>query len=148
MAPSMTTATLEREISTLAGLPRTELVARWQSCYRTAPPKGISRALLVRAIAYEMQVKAIRGLKPAAKRRLQAPGDTPRTVEPASRPALQPGARLIREWNGSTHRVEVVDSGFVWNGKQYRSLSAIARAITGARWSGPRFFGLRQEAIG
>jgi len=58
---------------------------------------------------------------------------------------LKPGARLIREWNGSSHIVEVVEDGFLWNGKRYRSLSAIARAITGTRWSGPRFFGLDPE---
>ena len=60
-------------------------------------------------------------------------------------PEAQPGARLIRDWNGSTHTVDVVEDGFVWNGERYRSLSAIARAITGARWSGPRFFGLDRE---
>ncbi len=59
---------------------------------------------------------------------------------------IAPGMRLIREWNGSSHVVEVVDGGFVWNGKRYGSLSAIARAITGARWSGPRFFALTSDA--
>lgn len=58
------------------------------------------------------------------------------------RKSLEPGTRLVREWNGSTHVVEVTERGFVWNGQAYRSLSAVARAITGARWSGPRFFGL------
>jgi hypothetical protein len=60
-------------------------------------------------------------------------------------PKLQPGARLVREWNGVSHVVEVIENGFVWNGCRHRSLSAIARAITGARWSGPRFFGLTSE---
>ena len=62
-----------------------------------------------------------------------------------SSPGLQPGARLVREWNGSTHMVEVVDGGFVWNGERHRSLSVIARTITGDRWSGPRFFGLSSD---
>jgi hypothetical protein len=61
-------------------------------------------------------------------------------------PALKPGGRLIREWNGVTHVVDVVDGGFLWNGQRYASLSPIARAITGARWSGPRFFGLKRSA--
>ena len=61
-----------------------------------------------------------------------------------SSPTLKPGGRLIREWNGVTHVVDVIDGGFVWNGQRYASLSPIARAITGARWSGPRFFGLKK----
>ena len=65
-----------------------------------------------------------------------------RCAPPASKPHLAPGTRLLREWNGRTHQVDVTDDGFVWNGETYRSLSAVARAITGARWSGPRFFGL------
>ncbi|NJN06321.1 MAG: DUF2924 domain-containing protein, partial [Rhodobacteraceae bacterium] len=59
-------------------------------------------------------------------------------------PALKPGGRLIREWNGVTHAVDVVEGGFLWKGQRYTSLSPIARAITGARWSGPRFFGLKR----
>ena len=100
---------------------------------------------MVRAIAYEMQAKKYGGLKPAVSRQLQriaaglAAGE-PVAIKAASK--LKPGARLVREWNGSTHVVEVVDGGFIWNGERYSSLSAIARAITGARWSGPRFFGL------
>ncbi|WP_423827748.1 DUF2924 domain-containing protein [Shimia abyssi] len=67
--------------------------------------------------------------------------------EPSTRdPALKPGGRLIREWNGVTHVVEVVEGGFLWKGQRYASLSPIARAITGARWSGPRFFGLKRSA--
>lgn len=60
-------------------------------------------------------------------------------------PHLRPGGRLLRQWNGTTHVVDVVEGGFLWNGSQHRSLSAIARAITGTRWSGPRFFGLTDE---
>jgi len=64
----------------------------------------------------------------------------------ATSPALKPGGRLIREWNGTTHLVDVVNGGFLWNGQRYASLSPIARGITGARWSGPRFFGLKRSA--
>ena len=71
-------------------------------------------------------------------------GDGDRVSRTAA-PVLQPGTRLVREWNGTTHIVEVIEGGYVWNGDRLRSLSAIARSITGARWSGPRFFGLSSE---
>ena len=135
----------EREIGALADLSRDDLVKRWRGFYRASPPKGISRRMMVRAIAYEMQAKKYGGLKPAVSRQLQriamglVAGDRV-TIKAASR--LKPGARLVREWNGATHVVEVVDDGFIWNGERHSSLSAIARTITGARWSGPRFFGL------
>ena len=142
---AMTIARLEREIDALADLTRAELVERWQTHYRADPPKGISRSLLVRAIAYEMQAKRYGGLKPATDRRLRIIVDGREAGEQGGRkasPKLQPGARLVREWNGVSHVVEVTEGGFIWNGDRHRSLSAIARAITGARWSGPRFFGL------
>ncbi len=141
----MTIARLEREIDALAVLTRAELVERWRAHYRTDPPKGISQSLLVRAIAYEMQAKRYGGLKPAVNRRLRTIANGTVNGDHGGRkasPTLQPGARLIREWNGVSHVVEVIEGGFIWNGDRHRSLSAIARAITGARWSGPRFFGL------
>ncbi len=141
----MTIARLEREIDALADLTRAELVERWRTHYRTDSPKGISRSLLVRAIAYEMQARRYGGLKPATDRRLRAIANSTADGDHAGRkssPRLQPGARLVREWNGVSQVVEVIEGGFFWNGDRYRSLSAIARAITGARWSGPRFFGL------
>ncbi len=146
--PVMTIARLEREIDALADLTRAELVERWLTHYRTDPPKGISRSLLVRAIAYEIQAKRYGGLKPATDRRLRAIANGTINGNHASRkasPTLQPGARLVREWNGVSHVVEVIEDGFIWNGDRHRSLSAIARAITGARWSGPRFFGLTSD---
>ena len=136
---------IDREISALADLPRADLVTRWRGFYRANPPKGISRRMMVRAVAYEMQAKEYGGLKSAVSKQLQriaaglVAGD-PVAIKAASR--LKPGARLVREWNGATHVVEVVDDGFIWNGERHSSLSAIARTITGARWSGPRFFGL------
>ncbi len=136
---------IDGEVGALADLPRADLVERWRGFYRAAPPKGISRRMMVRAIAYEMQAKKYGGLKTAACRQLQriAAGlvaGEPVIMKAASR--LKSGARLVREWNGATHVVEVVDDGFIWNGERHSSLSAIARSITGARWSGPRFFGL------
>ncbi len=148
MKRPMTNAELEREIDALADLLRSELVERWRTHYRTDPPKGISRSLLIRAVAYEIQAKRYGGLKPATDRRLRAIANGTVNGDHASRkasPALQPGARLVREWNGVSHVVEVIEGGFIWNGDRHRSLSAIARAITGARWSGPRFFGLTPD---
>ena len=90
-----------------------------------------------------MQLKACGSLSPTAKRRLQAIANGRNANEVARRAASpKPGARLIRDWNGATHIVDVVDDGYLWNGTRYRSLSVIARTITGARWSGLRFFGL------
>ena len=145
MKRPMTSAELEREIDALADLPRPALVERWQALYRADPPKGISRPLLVRAIAYEIQAKRYGGLKPATDRRLRMFANGAANGDHGGRktaPTLQSGARLVREWNGTTHVVEVVEGAYVWNGDRHRSLSAIARTITGARWSGPRFFGL------
>ena len=144
----MTIARLEREIDALADLTRVELIERWRAHYRSDPPKGISRRLLIRAIAYEMQAKRYGGLKPATGRRLQMFANATADGDHGGRKAaasLQPGARLVREWNGVSHVVEVIEGGFIWNGARHRSLSAIARAITGARWSGPRFFGLTSD---
>ena len=131
----------------LTDLSRSDLVELWEANYGTAPPKGISRRLMLLAVAYGRQA-AERGVpKPALARRLTrlategpigAPGSpSPRT--PAR--TLASGTRLMREWNGVAHVVDVVEGGYMWNGERYRSLSAVARAITGARWSGPRFFG-------
>ncbi|MEE9249893.1 MAG: DUF2924 domain-containing protein [Alphaproteobacteria bacterium] len=142
-----TAGDLEATIRELADLPRPDLTERWRQLYRAEAPKGISRPLLIRAVAYGMQVKRYGGLKPAVRRPLR------KVTEGGSDPAaanlksarIAPGMRLIREWNGSSHVVEAVNGGFVWNGARYGSLSAVARAITGAHWSGPRFFGLESD---
>ena len=142
-------AELERELETLADLPRADLVERWKALRRIAPPKGISTPLMIRAIAYEVQARHSGGLRPAVKRRLDkiAGGQTGGAAEGAAKvPVLDPGARLVREWNGVTHTVNVTDDGFEWQDQRYGSLSEIAREITGARWSGPRFFGLNGSA--
>ncbi len=141
-------ASIEAEIAVLDDLPREKLVERWQRQYRAAPPSGISRQLMVRAIAWELQARRYGGLRPPVLRRLQKAieGDAASDQTSATQaPSLRPGSRLLREWNGVTHAVEVTERGFVWKGETHRSLSSIARAITGARWSGPRFFGLNRE---
>ena len=148
---------VEREIGRLADLPRPELVRRWHRIYRCPPPRGVKRGLLERAIAWHLQAKHFGGLSPAIKRRLaDAAGDLvgdrstgSRSSDASTNPqpfvptvTSVPGTRLIREWHGRSHSVDVIEEGFVFEGRTYSSLSAIAREITGARWSGPRFFGL------
>ena len=125
-------------------MPRTALAERWMAAYGRPPPKGLSRRLLQHAVAYDLQTGARGGLKPALRRALAAAASSSAVSEQLLSPAkkLRAGMRLLREWGGRTHTVEVSDHGFVWEGRRYASLSAIARQITGARWSGPRFFGL------
>lgn len=106
----------------------------------------MSREFLRRAIAYKLQEKANGGLKPATKRKLTSlvsEYEARGKITLPSSPLYKPGTKLIREWQGKTHGVIVLDNGFEYDGEGYRSLSAIARKITGARWSGPRFFGVR-----
>jgi Protein of unknown function (DUF2924) len=133
----------------LARLPSLELGdlrLQWRGLYKAAAPAHFSRDLLVRAVAYRMQELAQGGLRPEPQRRLrqivQEFNETGATRMRA-RPALKPGTRLIREWQGRTYEVLVLDDGFSWQGAGYRSLSAIARTITGTPWSGPLFFGLK-----
>jgi len=136
-----------RRASELAGLPdldRLALVEQWQILYGSAPPAGISRSLLIRAISYCLQEQDLGGLKPSTKRFLEKSSqDNSSRLMPAA--SIKSGTRLLREWHGVTYEVIVLDSGVQCNGKQYRSLSEVARAITGTRWSGPLFFGLKKE---
>jgi hypothetical protein len=128
---------------------RDDLVARWNAIYRCTPPKGVGRHFLIGAVAHAEQMRAGGHSRSRMLRRLERVAKLkPATKNGARRtaPRLVAGARLIREWNGSSHTVDVLEDGYRWNGTLYRSLSAIARAITGTRWSGPRFFGLGQDS--
>jgi hypothetical protein len=134
--------TLEPKVSQLDA---PDLHAAWAELFGRPPPKGISRRLLEYAAAYATQAKIYGGLKPSIRRKLLAfaGSRTGRDSPPAKRCSMPaPGSRLVREWQGRSHRVEVVEGGFLYGGQRYRSLSEVARAITGAHWSGPRFFGL------
>lgn len=122
---------------------RVALIATWSDVFGTPVPKRLSSPFLRRFLAFELQTRQFGGLPKGFIDRL----DRADAVKPETRsPALKPGGRLIREWNGTTHAVDVVDGGFLWNGQRFASLSPIASAITGARWSGPRFFGLKRTA--
>ncbi len=136
---------LAAEIAALDTLSRIELRIAWRCHFRIYPPKRLSRDLLALGIAWKLQERALGGLSATAKRRLDTFArdlDTKSDIAKSRRVSLRPGARLIRDWHGETHEVIVTDEGFCWRGKNWRSLSLIAREITGTRWSGPRFFGL------
>jgi len=128
----------------IADLPahsREDLITLWRRELDGHPPRMMSREMMVRILAWEIQAAVFGGLKATTRKRLEriASGAT---LRPGA-PTLTPGARLVREWNGETHVVDAGEDGsFVWKETRYASLSAVARAITGARWSGPRFFGL------
>jgi hypothetical protein len=130
------------EIGRLADLSRDELTLRWTSIFGSPPPKGVKRGLLERACAYKLQTEALGGLKPSVRRALLNKATGAPTKSPIANRSLRPGMRLVREWHGVVHQVDVVGGHIVWRGQRYRSLSAVARAITGTGWSGPRFFGL------
>ena len=125
----------------LATLTLQELRVRWCSLYGLPCPKLRSADLLRRLLAWRLQAEAEGGLDRETKRILLS-----KTKAKAPGPVLTPGVRLSREWRGRVCDVEVVGEGFVYEGKAYASLSEVAREITGVRWNGPRFFGLRKVA--
>jgi len=136
------------EMGRLREISRHDLLIEWQRLHRFEAPRHASLDFLMRGIVYKLQEQAHGGLTQAMRRRLRTlvevrgeEGDRPRARAP-----LSPGVRLMREWHGRTHSVLVVEAGFDYQGQTYRSLSEIARVITGAHWSGPRFFGLNRRA--
>lgn len=139
---------LNEDMAALETLNKPELRDRWTQIYGNPPPRRMGHDLLMRAAAYHAQVKARGGPRPALQsqldrlaRKLREQGD----IAVATIPPVKPGTRLIREWQGETHEVMVLEDGFVWKGEAYSSLSRIARDITGTRWSGPAFFGLKDR---
>jgi hypothetical protein len=133
------------EIARLAGLPTRALRTAWCRHYRTEAPASLSRDLLLRALAYKLQERAHGGLSQLARRALRALAPTTaaaRAAAAAPRVRLKPGVRLVRDWHGEAHIVLVLADGFAYRGQRYRSLTQIAKAITGVHWSGPRFFGV------
>ena len=140
---------LDNEIGSLESLPTHELKIAWRHLYRSEPARCMPRDLMIRALAYRMQQRADGGLSPATRRKLhslvaeiEAKGT--QVFDPGV--VLEPGARLVREWAGQMHTVVVLDNGFDYDGERYPSLSKIAARITGAHWSGPRFFGIKRTS--
>jgi hypothetical protein len=142
--------TLDAEVARLRGLDVVALRNRWHTVFGRQAPPHLPRHLLFRVLAYRVQADQL-GELDSESRRLLDSSESPekagqRAVDLGRRTAeLRPGTVLSREWNGHTHRVAVLADGFAWNGKTYPSLSNVALAITGTRWNGPRFFGLREK---
>jgi hypothetical protein len=140
---------LDTEIARLRGLDVGELRARWHTVFRRRAPPHLPRHLLFRILAYRLQADRLGDLDADSRRLLDRIGSGPsdginRLVTDRNRPRteLRPGTLLTREWEGHLQQVMVLADGFSWNGTSYPSLSKVAFAMTGTRWSGPRFFGL------
>jgi hypothetical protein len=138
---------LETELTELARTPIDDLREKWRALFKNEPPTAFGPDLLRRSIAYRVQEDVYGGLDTATKRLLnqliaQYAKTRGKIVVPRQ---IKPGAVLVRKWKGQSHRVAVLEKGFAYAGKTHDSLSEIARLITGTRWNGPRFFGLRAE---
>ena len=142
------TRAIGRELDRIRSLDLEGLRSEWRRLYHSDPPK-ISRDLLVLALGYRLQEIEHGGLGKSTRRKLQTMAKALRKtgrVGPLPSLSLKPGARLVREWRGRTHTVTVAEDGFEYAGTSYPSLTKIAKKITGAHWSGPRFFGLPAAA--
>jgi hypothetical protein len=138
---------LAGELAGLSALDRIALIEKWWTLYGAEPPCRVRNNFLMHAIAHHMQEQALGGLKPATRRFLEraAENQAYRQQIVSVISSIKPGTRLLREWHGVTYEVIIMEDGVQCNGKRYRSLSEVARAITGARWSGPLFFGLKKQ---
>jgi hypothetical protein len=141
---------LDVEIARLRDLDIAALCSRWHTVFGRPPPPHLPRHLLLRLLAYRLQADRLGDLDDASRRLLDRSGSPEKAGQNAAKLVRQiadvrPGTSLGREWNGHLQRVAVLADGFAWNGKTYPSLSQVAFAITGTRWNGPRFFGLRDK---
>ena len=151
---ALTKTTVEDEIAHLRGLDLKGLRSRWHSVFQRQAPAHLTRHLLFAVIAYRIQADRLGDLDHKTRQvldRMVSEGTGPAmSARLASfdqkRTELSPGTVLVREWDRRSHRVMVMADGFAWNGETYDSLSKVAFAITGTKWSGPRFFGLRDKA--
>jgi len=141
---------IKAQLAGLEDLSDAELKARWKELYDVPCPKHMSRKFLLAAVAYRIQEDALGGLKKSTKRRLERIAADLAAGKPINQlgPKIKPGTRLLREWNGTVHEVIVLETSVQYRGERWPSLSAVAREITGARWSGPRFFGLKEASRG
>src|SRR5215471_2665467 len=139
---------VERQIAGLANGSTPDLRVAWRQSHHTGPPLGLSRDLLIRPLAHQLQERTHGGASRALRRRLQTLAGEFERGSGSFDPGLLPktGTTLVRQWRGRTHKVLVCEDGFEYEGQRYRSLSVIAERITGAHWSGPRFFGLTKRA--
>jgi hypothetical protein len=139
---------VDRQIGELLNRSTQELRLAWRQLHRPGPPQGLSRDLLIRALAHQLQERAAGGASRGLRRRLQTlTGELERrsgSFDPGVAPKT--GTTLVRQWRGHTHTVLVHEDGFEYEGQHYRSLTVIAERVTGAHWSGPRFFGLTKRS--
>lgn len=151
--PRAARVSVEAEIAQLRNLDLQDLRRRWQTCFRKPAPAHLPRHLLLAMVAYRIQTDRLGDLDRETRQLLDAIGVTENSSFVIARlkafdqrqVGLTPGTVLVREWDKASHHVMVTDDGFAWNGKTYDSLSQIAFAITGTKWNGPRFFGLRDR---
>jgi hypothetical protein len=132
-----------QRLAEITSMSSSELAAAWGETFGEAAP-SLPLSLLRRALTNTVQEQAFGGLSVSARKALEAMAARGIAAMPDPPIRLKPGTRLLREWNGRMHSVLVTEGGFQFDGRQYRSLSQIARRITGAHWSGPRFFGLKR----
>jgi hypothetical protein len=138
---------LSEQIAALPSLNKAQLLVIWAENFKKDPPPSLRKELMVPILAYRMQEKEFGGLSNSARRRLREVAASLKTDKPSqerSDSAPQTGARLLRTWRGQMHEVIATGDGYLYRGKIYSSLSKIAREITGTRWSGPLFFGVRK----
>jgi hypothetical protein len=144
---------IDEEIAHLRDLDLSGLHARWRAAFRKVAPPHLPRHLLFGVLVYRLQVDEFGDLDPATRRALEQSRGIRSRKQIADRlevldrqqSSSEPGTVLMREWKGRQHRVVVMADGFAWNGRTYKSLSAVAFAMTGTRWNGPRFFGMRRS---
>src|SRR6185437_11568585 len=141
---------LEAEIRRLPDLSLEELRSRWKALFGHPAPRSLRRRFLVRAVGYQMQVEAYGGLSTSTKKRLRAIASAVRQGNPdaAGIRTIRPGTQMLRQWRDQTHTVTALTDGFEWDGKTYKSLSAIAKQITGTSWNGYAFFGIKRSPPG
>jgi DUF2924 family protein len=143
-------ASRPHSLDSLAELDLDILKSRWRKMFGSSAPTGAKRDLLIRLLAYGLQEREYGSLPKAALKQLNVhkaflDGDLSQGRSGDEVSQLRLGGRLVRSWNGATYEVTVLDFGFAYRGKHYRSLSEIAQLITGAHWSGPRFFGVKKS---
>jgi hypothetical protein len=143
-------AEVESAIAGLVDQSTRQLQLAWRQSHRTGPPQGLSRDLLIRALAHQLQERTHAGASGVVRRRLQSLAREFEKGGVSFDPGigLKSGTTLVRQWRGHTHTVLVREDGFEYEDQRYRSLTVIAKRITGAHWSGPRFFGLTKRAGG
>lgn len=138
---------LATDLERIAEMSGETLASTWMETF-DAPMPEVAPSLLRRALAYERQERKSGGLPLVVRKQLESVSADQTSAMPEPPPKLKPGTRLVREWSGTMHTVLVTADGFEFAARSWRSLSMIARHITGAQWSGPRFFGLKRGSRG